>query len=62
MDSTKTWTLNPAPGVYYKGVTDPTYLGIYNPGRYDYAIRVPMRVFSYGAYQINVKLLNASHR
>lgn len=62
MDSTKTWTLNPAPGVYYKGSTDPTYLGKYNADRYDYAIRVPMRVFSYGAYQINVKILNTTHR
>jgi hypothetical protein len=62
MDSTKTWIQTPAPGVFYKGTTDPTYLGKYNNDRYDYAIRVPMRVFSYGAYQINVKLLNTTHR
>ncbi len=62
MDSTKAWTQTPAPNVFYKGITDPAYLGIYNPGRYDYAIRVPMRVFSYGAYIINVKLLNTTHR
>ncbi|MES2331459.1 MAG: hypothetical protein V4539_17780 [Bacteroidota bacterium] len=62
MDSTKAWTLTPAPGVFYKGTADPTYLGTYNLERYDYSIRLPMRVFSYGAYQINVKLLNTSHR
>ncbi len=62
MDSTKAWTQTPAPGVFYKGTTDPIYLGTYEPNRYDYSIRVPMRVFSYGAYQINIRLLNATHR
>ncbi|MES2003448.1 MAG: hypothetical protein V4450_02920 [Bacteroidota bacterium] len=62
MDSSKAWTQTPAPGVFYKGVSDPAYLGTYLPGRYDYAIRVPMRVFAYGAYQINVRLLNTTHR
>lgn len=62
IDSTKTWSQSAAPGVFYKGMSDPTYLGTYGSGRYDYSIRVPMRVFSYGAYQINIKLLNTTHR
>lgn len=62
IDSSKTWNQTAAPGVFYKGTSDPTYLGTYVPGRYDYAIRVPMRVFYYGAYQINIKLLNTTHR
>lgn len=62
IDSTKIWTANPAPGLFYKGVTDSAYRGVYALDKYDYSIRVPMRIFKYGAYQINVKLLNTTHR
>lgn len=61
IDSTSTWSSNTA-GVYYKGIIDSHYLGKYVDGRYDYSIRVPMRIYVPGAYVLTVKFLNATHR
>lgn len=61
IDSTSSWSGNGA-GIYYKGVTDPHYLGQYAVDRFDYSIRVPMRIFVPGAYKFTVKLLNVTHR
>lgn len=61
IDSTSAWSSNTA-GNYYKGVTDSHYLGTYLAGRYDYSIRVPMRIFVPGSYIFTVKMLNTTHR
>lgn len=61
IDSTSAWSSNAA-GNYYKGTADSHYLGVYNDGRYDYSVRVPMRIFVPGSYEFTVKLLNTTHR
>ena len=61
MDSTSTWSSN-AEGNYYKGTADPHYLGKYQDGRYDYSIRVPMRIMVPGSYEFTIKILNVTHR
>ncbi|MCU7547782.1 DUF5007 domain-containing protein [Chitinophagaceae bacterium LB-8] len=61
MDSTTTWSSNTA-GNYYKGTTDSHFRGYFKDDLYDYAVRIPMRVQVPGAYLINLKLLNATHR
>lgn len=59
--TTKGWVGNPA-GSYYQGTSDPHFLGYFKDGLYDYSVRVPMRIFVPGAYELTVKLLNVSHR
>lgn len=61
IDSTTSWTSNIA-GNFYKGSTDPHYKGTYTLDKFDFAFRTPMRIFVPGAYYLNVKLLNATHR
>lgn len=61
IDSTTSWGSN-TEGNYYKGAADPHYLGEYTNDRFDYSIRVPMRIFSSGKYQLSVKVLNTTHR
>jgi hypothetical protein len=61
IDSTSSWSSNTA-GLYYQGITDNHYLGTYINGRYDYSIRVPMRIQVPGSYEISVKILNVTHR
>ncbi|MDQ2751889.1 MAG: DUF5007 domain-containing protein [Bacteroidota bacterium] len=60
IDSTLSWTSNPS-GAFYQGTSDSHYLGVYTPGKYDYSIRVPMRIEVPGSYQLNVKILNVVH-
>jgi hypothetical protein len=61
IDSTTAWTSNVA-GNYYLGVTDSRYKGVYTDGRYDYSIRIPMRIQVPGAYILNIKLLNVKRK
>jgi hypothetical protein len=61
IDSTSNWTNNPS-GNFYKGTSDSHYLGVYTLGKFDYALRIPMRVFVPGSYEISIKLLDATHR
>jgi len=61
IDSTSSWTSNTA-GNFYKGTSDSHYKGVYTDGKFDYALRIPMRIQVPGSYQINIKLLNATHR
>lgn len=61
IDSTATWASNPQ-GLYYKGAKDSRYLGQYKDDRYNYYIRIPMRVQIPGAYIIWIKILNITHR
>lgn len=61
IDSTSSWSTNAA-GNFYTGTTDPHYLGVYTLDKYDYAIRIPLRVYVPGAYFINIKVLNVTHR
>jgi len=60
-DSTSNWSAN-TEGVKYKGTADSHYLGVYKDGRFDYSIRIPMRVQVPGSYLFTVKILNATHR
>jgi hypothetical protein len=61
IDSTKGWSSNTA-GNYYQGTSDSHFLGYYQNGLYDYAVRVPMRIMVPGSYVLTVQLLNAAHR
>ncbi|MEO5942343.1 MAG: hypothetical protein ABIP30_15475 [Ferruginibacter sp.] len=61
IDSTSSWTSNPA-GNFYQGTSDSHYKGTYTLGKYDYALRIPLRIQVPGSYEINIKLLNATHR
>ena len=61
IDSTSTWSSNTA-GNYYKGITDSRYKGVYVDGRYDYSVRIPMRIQVPGAYILNLKLLNVKRK
>ncbi|SDC46378.1 protein of unknown function [Niabella drilacis] len=61
IDNTSTWSANAA-GNFYKGTADPHYVGIYPDNAYDYAIRIPMRIFVPGSYRLVVRLLNTTHR
>lgn len=60
IDSTSGWSSNPNPNVFYTGHTDSHYLGTYAAGRYNYYIRIPMRVQVPGSYEIVVKILNVT--
>lgn len=61
IDSTSSWSSNTV-GNYYTDTSDPHYLGTYTEGKYDYAIRIPMRVFVPGTYLIHIKLLNITRK
>lgn len=61
IDSTKGWSSNTA-GNYYKGTSDSHFLGYYTNNKFDYAVRIPMRIMVPGSYQLTVKLLNVTHR
>lgn len=61
IDSTSAWSSNTA-GNFYKGITDSHYKGVYTNGRFDYSIRVPMRIFVPGKYMLSVKVLNSTHK
>jgi hypothetical protein len=61
IDSTSTWSAN-TPGKFYQGTSDSHYLGTYLNGRFDYSIRIPMRILVPGAYLMTVKILNVTHR
>ena len=61
IDSTTSWSSNSA-GNFYKGKFDSHFLGLYTDGRFDYALRIPLRIQVPGSYEINIKLLNATHR
>ncbi|MDQ2720084.1 MAG: DUF5007 domain-containing protein [Bacteroidota bacterium] len=61
IDSTSNWSSNTA-GNFYKGIEDVHYKGVYTDGKFDYAVRIPMRIQVPGSYEISIKLLNATHR
>jgi hypothetical protein len=61
IDSTTSWASNTA-GNFYKGTADSRYKGVYKLDKFDYAFRTPMRIQVPGAYLLQVKLLNATHR
>jgi hypothetical protein len=61
MDSTKTWSGNSA-GIFYRGTSDPRYLGQFKDDLYDYAVRIPLRIQTPGNYFFQIKLLDVTHR
>ena len=61
IDSTSNWSSN-TPGIFYKGPADPHYLGVYANGRYNYYLRIPLRIQVPGAYEVAVKVLNLTYR
>jgi len=61
IDSTSTWSSNSS-GAYYMGTGDSHYKGVYQDDRYNYYLRIPMRVQVPGAYEIAIKILNTTHR
>lgn len=61
IDSTTAWTSNNA-GIFYQGTADSHYKGVYTNDKFDYALRIPMRIQVPGSYQINIRLLNTTHR
>ncbi|MEO6136774.1 MAG: hypothetical protein ABIP35_16585 [Ginsengibacter sp.] len=61
IDSTKAWSSNTA-GNFYTGTSDSHYLGVYTNDKYDYAIRIPLRIYVPGSYFINIKILGVKHR
>jgi hypothetical protein len=61
IDSTTSWSGN-GTASFYTGASDPHYLGVYTDGRFDYSLRVPMRIQVPGAYEVVVKILNATHK
>ncbi len=61
IDSTTAWSTNTA-GFYYKSGTDSHYKGVLKDDLYDYSLRIPMRIQVPGAYKLNLRLLNTTHR
>ncbi|MCC6288918.1 MAG: hypothetical protein IT249_13630 [Chitinophagaceae bacterium] len=61
IDSTSGWSNNAA-GNFYSGSSDSHYLGVYTNDKFDYALRIPMRIFVPGSYHLSIKLLNTTHR
>lgn len=61
VDSTSGWSSNSA-GNYYKGTADSHFRGYYVDGKFDYSIRIPMRIQYHGAYILNIKLLNVKRK
>jgi len=61
IDSTSSWSSNPQ-ALFYKGVNDVHFKGVYQNGVFDYSIRTPMRILVPGAYFMTLKILNVTHR
>ena len=61
IDSTSSWSAN-TPGNFYQGTADAHYLGVYTLDKFDYAVRIPLRIYVPGSYFINIRLLNVTHR
>ncbi len=61
IDSTSAWSNNIGGG-FYQGTSDSHYLGIYTDDKFDYSLRIPMRIQVPGSYELNIKLLNVTHR
>lgn len=61
IDSTKAWPTNTA-GTFYQGKYDSHFLGEYTDGKFDYSIRIPMRIQVPGSYVLSIKILNATHK
>jgi hypothetical protein len=61
IDSTKAWSSNTA-GNFYQGSSDSHYLGVYTDNKFDYAVRIPLRIFVPGSYKINIRLLDVTHK
>jgi hypothetical protein len=61
IDSTSSWTSNTA-GNYYKGTADTHFKGYFKDDKYDYSIRIPLRINVPGSYKITLKLLTVTHR
>jgi hypothetical protein len=61
IDSTSAWTSNPD-NIKYKGTSDSHYLGTYELGRYDYSVKVGIRVFVPGTYEVTCQMLDVTHR
>lgn len=61
IDSTSNWTTN-VPGVFYKGTSDPHYLGTFENDLYDYSFRIPLRIQVPGNYLFKIQFLNVTRR
>ena len=61
IDSTSAWSSNTL-GAFYQGTEDPHYKGKYTDNKFDYSLRIPMRIQVPGAYYMTIKLLNATHK
>jgi hypothetical protein len=61
IDSTSSWSSNMA-GNYYKGTSDSHFKGYFKDNKYDYSIRMPLRIQVPGSYKITLKLLNVTHK
>ena len=61
IDSTTAWSNNAA-GVLYKGTQDTHYLGVYTNDKFDFAVRIPLRIYVPGSYELNIRLLDVTHR
>lgn len=61
IDSTSSWSNNTS-DYFYTGPSDSHYLGVYTNDMFDYALRIPMRIYVPGAYHLSIKLLNTTHR
>jgi len=61
IDSTSSWSSN-TEALYYTGVNDVHYKGVYQNGVFDYSVRIPLRILVTGAYLMTLKILNTTHR
>lgn len=61
IDSTTAWSGNTINN-YYKGASDPHYLGVYTNDLYDFSLRIPLRIFVPGSYFVSIKFLGIKHR
>jgi hypothetical protein len=61
IDSTTTWSSNTT-GNYYKGTSDTHFKGYFKDDKYDYSLRIPLRIQVPGKYLITLQFLNVTHR
>lgn len=61
IDSTSAWSSN-TPDNFYKGVLDSHFKGVYTDNKYDFGIRIPLRIQVPGAYYMTIKILNTTHK
>lgn len=61
IDSTSAWSSNPS-GNFYKGTADSHYLGVYTLNKYDFSLRIPLRIQVPGSYELDIKFLHITHR